>query len=128
MNIKRQLVFVVEDNKAYRLLISRVVESKGYVVMGFEDGEKAFEMLEFCKPNLILSEIEMPLMDGFKLSKSIKKNFPEFKIPFIFISSTSSAAVIKKAEKLSSNKMLEKPVTPDALFSSISSALEISAA
>ena len=80
--------------------------------MMFENGRKAVEMLEYCKPSLIISDIQMPCMDGFELYVMIKKRYPKFDIPFVYLSSTTSQ-----------EEMLGKPVRPDELMHSINKAI-----
>ncbi len=121
--IGKPLVFIVEDNEAYRVLLGRILEKKGFMIMMFENGRKAVEMLEYCKPSLIISDIQMPCMDGFELYIMIKKKYPKLNIPFVYLSSTTSSEEIEKATKLSAREMLGKPVRPDELLVSINEAL-----
>tara|TARA_R110002096_G_scaffold153285_1_gene316970 strand:+ start:4430 stop:4831 length:402 start_codon:yes stop_codon:yes gene_type:complete len=119
----KPLVFIVEDNEAYRILLGRILEKRGFMIMMFENGRKAVEMLEYCKPSLIISDIQMPCMDGFELYVMIKKRYPKFDIPFVYLSSTTSQEEIEKATKLSMREMLGKPVRPDELMHSINKAI-----
>ncbi|WP_040368031.1 response regulator [Balneola vulgaris] len=121
---KQPLVFVVEDNHAYRILIGRILEQRGFTVMLFENGIKALEMLSFVQPNIILSDIQMPGMDGFELFEEIKLKFPEAKIPFLYISSTQSESMISKANDMGSDALIRKPAQPEELFSVINTTLK----
>lgn len=120
---KKPLVFIVEDNEAFRTLISRVIQSQGYKVMLFEHGRKALEMLNYIKPAIIVSDIEMPCMNGFELNKSVKNRFGDYKIPFIYLSSTNSDKTKKKADKLGAIPMPNKPVALQELSSRIKEVL-----
>lgn len=93
------------------------------MIMMFEHGRQAIEMLDYCMPKLILSDIQMPCMDGFELYTMIKKRYPKLNIPFVYISSTTSTREIEKATSLSTRSMLAKPVSPDLLLNSINEAL-----
>lgn len=120
MNLeKKSLVFLVEDNPAYRLVINVVLEKLGFLVMQFENGRKASEMMNHVNPVLIISDIDMPEMNGFQFFKFVKKSFFEAEIPFLFVSSTASKKKRKKAEKLSSFRMLDKPVSLQQLETAI---------
>ncbi len=114
----KPLVFVVEDNAAYRILISRVLQSRGFVVMVFENGRKAADMLRNIKPSLIVSDIEMPQMDGFEFQDYVKKHYGD-SIPFIYLSSSTDEGVQKKAHLMGATKMLNKPVSPEDLTKAI---------
>lgn len=122
---KKPLVFVLEDNPAYRTLISRVLQKNGFVVMLFEHGRKAADMLKYVRPALIVSDIEMPCMDGFEFNEHVKQYFPEHHIPFIYISSTSCENNKFKAKELGATSMLDKPVSTEKLKQAINYALEI---
>lgn len=117
------LVYIVEDCSAYRVLLGRILEKKGYLVMVFESAREAIEMVGSIYPNLIVSDIQMPGMDGFDLYITIKKNYPKLNIPFVYLSSTTEIEDINKANELSMREMLGKPVQPDVLFNSIQNAL-----
>lgn len=123
--LKKPLVFIVEDNNAYRFLIGRILEKKGYMVMLFEHGRKAAEMLLYLTPSVILSDIEMPCMDGFEFHEYVQKFHGSKKIPFIYLSSTKRKKDIKKALKLSTNEMLEKPISANNLTKAIEEVLNI---
>ena len=122
---KKPLVFVLEDNPAYRTLISRVLQKNGFVVMLFEHGRKAVDMLRYVFPALIISDIEMPCMDGFEFNEHIKQHFPEHNIPIIYISSTSCENMKVKAKELGATSMLNKPVSTEKLRQAINYVLEI---
>lgn len=119
----KPLVYIVEDNNAYRMLLGRILEKKGYMVMMFENARKAVEMIGSVYPNLIISDIQMPGMDGFELYITIKRDYPKLNIPFVYISSTTELDEIRMANELSMREMLGKPVHPDVLFNSIQEAL-----
>lgn len=118
-----QIVFLVEDNPAYRLVIKVVLEKMGFLVMQFENGRKASELMSHVKPDLIISDIDMPEMNGFQFFKFIRANFPNLDIPFLFISSTASKKKREKATKLSSVNMLNKPISPKDLERAIKNIL-----
>jgi len=112
---KKQIIFIVEDNDAYRVLLGRMLELRGFLVLMFENGFKALNMLEYVIPSIILSDIQMPGMDGFKLREEIGLMYPEVKVPFQYISSTREQKVIEKANELSILELVQKPARPEEL-------------
>ena len=122
-DFNKPLVFIVEDNNAYRILISRVLQKHGFMVLMFENGKKALDMLKYVKPTLILSDIDMPVMDGFEFHEKVKETYSE-DIPFIYLSSTSEKDEQARATSLGAIGMLSKPVMPDTLTKSIESVLD----
>ncbi|MEO9887367.1 MAG: response regulator [Balneola sp.] len=112
---KRPIVFIVEDNDAYRILTGRMLEQRGFLVLMFADGYKAIEMLEYIVPSIILSDIQMPGMDGFLLHEKIGDLYPELNIPFQYISSTKEKQLIDRANTLSIEKLVQKPARAEEL-------------
>ncbi|EPJ47212.1 MAG: hypothetical protein OFPI_32040 [Osedax symbiont Rs2] len=112
---KKQIVFVVEDNDAYRVLLGRMLEQRGFLVLMFENGFKALSMLEYLIPCIILSDIQMPGMDGFELREEIDSMYPKLRIPFQYISSTNEQVLIEKANELSILELVQKPARAEEL-------------
>lgn len=122
--IKKPIVFIVEDNNAYRVLTGRMLEQRGFLVLMFENGYKAIEMLEYITPNIILSDIQMPGMDGFTLHEKIKVLYPDLNIPFQYISSTTEQKLIQKANLLSTEELVKKPANAEELSDILKTAIE----
>lgn len=122
--IKKPIVFIVEDNDAYRVLIGRMLEQRGFLVLMFENGYKALEMIEYIVPSIILSDIQMPGMDGFTLHEKIKILYPDLNIPFQYISSTTEQKLIQKANLLSTEELVKKPANAEELSDILKTAIE----
>ncbi len=112
-------MFIVEDNQAYRLLLGKVLEKRGFLVMLFEHGRKAADMLKYVQPSLILSDISMPCMNGFEFHTYVKENYGELDIPFVYLTSNTSKEYVDKAIDLGARKMLGKPFETHALVETI---------
>ncbi|MBO6620960.1 MAG: response regulator [Balneola sp.] len=121
--ITKPIVFIVEDNDAYRVLTGRMLEQRGFLVLLFSDGFKALEMLEYIIPNIILSDIEMPGMDGFTLHEKIEDLYPNIKVPFQYLSSTTEKSVIDRANSLSIEQLVQKPAQPEELSKTLKRAI-----
>ncbi len=79
-------ILVVDDEVSYRLLMKSLLVDEGYEVLLAEDGEEALEKLEETPIDLIISDIYMPVMDGFKLHRAIR-GIPKWeKMPILFVS------------------------------------------
>ncbi|WP_437918518.1 response regulator [Sphingobacterium sp. LRF_L2] len=79
MNIR---VAIVEDNKLIREALQAIVGgTDGFLMVGaFANARQIEADVEFCKPDVILMDIEMPLISGIEATKSLKKKFPEVKV------------------------------------------------
>lgn len=79
-------ILVVEDSEAIRRLVSGYLAQSGFEVLVAADGEEALEKLKENKPDLVLSDITMPGMDGLQLLKTIKSDPQKADIPFVVMS------------------------------------------
>ena len=104
----KKSIYVVDDSIAYRVFLESILKMNGYSVAGFEEPKDALEHIEKDLPHLVLSDIEMPKMDGFKFYLEVKMNPVISHIPFLFISSTECEHIRKTAEALTNQYPIEK--------------------
>ncbi len=79
-------ILLVDDEPEYLLILSRYLEDEGYTVFSAEHGEAALKKLDQNPVDLIISDVYMPVMDGFKFHKTIRATPKYAKIPFLFVS------------------------------------------
>lgn len=114
-------VFLVEDEFVVREGIKRNVDwqANGYEFCGEAgDGELAFPMIQKCKPDIVITDIRMPFMDGLELSRLIKKEFPWMEI--IILTGFEEFEYAKEAISIGVAKYLLKPISGDELLKEIS--------
>ncbi len=113
-------ILIVEDKQEARYLMEILLKNKGYHTRVAENGKEALEKLETEKIDLIISDILMPEMDGFKFCQLVKRDENMRHIPFIFYTATY---VDRKDEefalKLGADLFLRKPMEPDKLLAEI---------
>ena len=119
------MVLAVDDNADNLYLMSTLLNGHGYQVEKGRNGIEALEKLRSNKIDLIISDIMMPLMDGFQLCMICKTDNYLHRIPFIFYTATY---VEKKDEELAymlgADKFIRKPADPDELIKIISDILK----
>jgi len=81
-------ILIVEDQPESRYLLEQLLASRGHQIAAAENGEQALDMARTNPPEVIISDIMMPVMNGFKLCCEIKKDPDLRQIPFIFYSAT----------------------------------------
>lgn len=116
-------VFIVEDEIVIREGIKNKIhwEDEGFKIVGDEsDGELAYPMIIKAQPDILITDIKMPFMDGLELSKLLKKEMPQLKI--IIISGYSDFGYAQKAIDIGVNEYLLKPITSDKLFTAVKNA------
>ena len=80
---KDTVILYVEDNLTNRLLVRRILEVEGYVVIEAENAQEAYSFLDADNPNLILMDINMPHIDGFTLTGQLKQRPNLQNVPII---------------------------------------------
>jgi PAS domain S-box-containing protein len=84
-NVGTESILVVDDETSICDLSNNLLSSKGYQVLVAHNGEEALSILEKNKIDLLLSDVIMPNMDGYKLAEKVRKNFPEVKIQLVSV-------------------------------------------
>lgn len=116
---EKKKILVVEDSSTTRKVISITLGQKGYHIVEARDGLEALGMLNDGKPDMILLDIILPKMDGYKILEIIKKNV-EFKdIPVIMLTSRDSFMSKLKGKMSGSTAYLTKPFDPKKLVDTI---------
>jgi len=113
-------VFLVEDEFVVREGIKKNIDwkSHGYDFCGeASDGELAFPMIQKAKPDIVITDIRMPFMDGLELSKLIKKELPQVEI--IILTGHGEFEYAKEAIKLGIAEYLLKPINGEELLSEV---------
>ncbi|MEO4048364.1 SpoIIE family protein phosphatase [Pseudomonas sp. CAU 1711] len=95
----RLSILIAEDSAADRLLLSTIVGRQGHRVLTAADGQQALALFEQERPQLVLMDALMPVMDGFEASRRIKELAGEELVPIIFLTSlTESEALVRCLE------------------------------
>jgi chemosensory pili system protein ChpA (sensor histidine kinase/response regulator) len=113
---KVPLVLVVDDSITVRRVTQRLLKREGYRVALANDGLQALERLQEEKPSVVLSDIEMPRMDGFDLARNIRGDAHLRDLPIIMITSRIAAKHREHAMELGVDHYLGKPYSEDELL------------
>ena len=117
-------ILCIEDEAELRDIITEVLEEAGYDVCVANDGEKGIEMILEHKPDLVVSDITMPAMDGRELFMELRENHPSFAdLPFIFLSALADQKDICEGLKLGVDDYLTKPLNFEMLLATVQSNL-----
>ncbi|MBY0409711.1 MAG: response regulator, partial [Burkholderiaceae bacterium] len=111
------LVLVVDDSITVRRVTQRLLQREGYRVALAADGLQALERLQDERPTVVLSDIEMPRMDGFDLARNIRADRELQDLPIIMITSRIAAKHREHAMELGVNHYLGKPYSDEELLS-----------
>jgi putative two-component system response regulator len=118
------VILVVEDDPAMLVAFHDVLHGAGYTVLTAHNGEAALEILERQTPDLILSDISMPVMDGYQLFEAVRRQPGGALIPFIFLTARGTREDIFAGKSLGADDYITKPVTTNELLAAVSARLQ----
>ena len=101
-------ILVVDDDKNVRRYIRTVLESNGYMVSTAEDGEKALEVLEKEKIDLVVLDIMMPVMDGYEFTRILREG--NSNLPVLMVSAKQLPADKHKGFMVGTDDYITKPI------------------
>jgi two-component system chemotaxis response regulator CheY len=100
-------VLIVEDDSATRRLYRFLLSNGGYVVLEAEDGVAALEQIASKQCDLVITDMNMPRMDGMELIRNIRRDYPDTYV--ILITAFGTPDTQKQAIKIGANDYLAKP-------------------
>ena len=114
-------ILIVEDNEMNRDMLSRRLIKKGFEIIIAVDGEEGVKKTLSEKPDLILMDMSLPVMDGWEATKKLKSNSDTSKIPVIALTAHAMAQDKEKALAAGCDEYDTKPIDLNRLLSKISS-------
>ncbi|MDZ4654437.1 MAG: PAS domain S-box protein [Coriobacteriia bacterium] len=122
-------VLVVDDDPAGRYLVRSIVVSRGHEVMEACDGEEALRAAREQRPDIIITDILMPKMDGYQLCRAWKSDPDLAEVPLVFYTASyTDPADERFARSLGADDFWRKPTDPDVLLASIEELADVSGA
>jgi two-component system chemotaxis response regulator CheY len=120
-------VLVVDDSAAIRKILQRVLRQTGMAIKTIHeagDGQEALEILKVHSPALVLTDINMPKMDGLQLLAAVKGSDRWRSIPVVMITTEGGEAKVGEAVKLGAAGYVRKPFTADQIKEKLAGILE----
>ncbi len=112
-------IMIVEDDSITRKILGLYLKEKGYKPVFAENGLDAIEKLAIHEVNLILTDLNMPYMDGIELTKALKSDPSLSHIPILMITTEDDEIEKEKAYKAGADGYLVKPVTAEGVSENI---------
>ena len=113
-------LLVVDDNEQNLYMLKMLLEGNGYQVTTADNGKDALEKAFAESPDMVISDILMPVMDGFTLCRRWKSEDCLKAIPFVFYTATYTEAKDEKlALRLGADRFLIKPMAPDGIIATV---------
>lgn len=102
-------ILIAEDSAADRMLLSSIVRRQGHQVLTATNGAEAVEVFHQQRPQLVLMDAMMPVMDGFEAARQIKALCGETLVPIIFLTSLSESEALARCLEVGGDDFLAKP-------------------
>ena len=122
-NDRKTRILIIDDDVGFRDLLRIHLSAAGYQVQVAEDGVTGGRALLANTPDLVVSDLNMPFLDGFELLSLLRSDAETANIPVILLSGRSDGDTMAKAVELGAADFLTKPVTRDQLLESIEACL-----
>lgn len=121
-------VLVVDDSAAIRKILQRVLRQTGMAIRSIHeagDGQEALELLKSQSIDLVLTDINMPKMDGIQLLAALKASSQWHAIPVVMITTEGGETKVGEAVKLGAAGYVRKPFTADQIKEKLAGILEL---
>lgn len=118
-------ILVIDDNPASVLLLVKFLERNGHVVNIAHDGQEGVEVFQKVEPDLVLTDINMPVMDGIGLIKNVREITQDSWVPIIVLSALSEEEDIVKALDAGADDYLPKPFNISVLNAKIKAIMRV---
>lgn len=118
-------ILVVDDEPANLHFMVELLRSNGYKARGINSGEMALQAVEKQIPDMILTDILMPGMDGFELCATLREHQKSRDIPIIFLTQLSDVSDMERAFKAGAVDYIIKPIKPEEMLARVSTHLRL---
>ena len=112
-------ILVVEDQEDNRQILRDLLGSVGHDMLEAHDGQQALDMVAKQRPDLILMDIQLPIMDGYEATRRIKADPATKNIPIIVVTSYALSGDEGKARDAGCDAYVTKPYSPRQLLAKI---------
>lgn len=112
-------IFIVDDSPIQLILLEKVLQREGFIVEAFSNGPDLIQGISIEKPDLIISDIHMPELNGFELINEVRSIPEGDKIPCFLISSKADTVIRDKVDAIGAEAFIKKPFEYQSLMAVI---------
>ncbi len=116
-------ILVVEDSKEIASLVKFRLKSSGFEVVAAENGKVGLETAQKIKPDMIIMDVMMPVMNGLEALMALKSDYSTRSIPVILLTAQSTEQEIIKGLELGADDYITKPFSPQELVTRVKTVL-----
>jgi CheY-like chemotaxis protein len=118
-------IVVADDDPVSRGLIRDVLEPQSYEVFEASNGEEALRMIAETRPDLVLLDIQMPVLDGYQVLKKLRSDARFRDTPVAFVTALAMASDRERALSIGSDAYITKPINVSALRAQVQILLQL---
>lgn len=122
--MKGKKILVVEDSQAVLEMVKDELTEAGYDVHAVENGFEALRDIQKIQPDLIITDIMMPKVDGLEFCAAIKNRLETRDIPFILLSSRFDEETVKRGREIGARSYVAKPFKMETLLDCVKKILD----
>lgn len=111
----KKLILLADDSPLIHRHTVPILEDEGYEVRSAHDGKEAIELARALEPDLVITDVEMPILDGYAVCKALKQDAATAHTPVLICSSLGEAADLERGFDAGADDYLVKPVIPEEL-------------
>lgn len=119
-----KVILIVEDEPKSLKLIRDLLQVSGYTTIEATDGKQGVELAKEKRPDLILMDIQMPVMDGLEATRILKANSATREIPIVALTSYAMAGDEERALRAGCNGYLTKPIDIEGFLEKVEELLQ----
>jgi CheY-like chemotaxis protein len=112
-------ILIVDDSAMIRRIVSQLIQRLGHQPLAAENGLQGYEMAAESRPDMIIMDIEMPIMDGYEATWRLKSDERTSQIPVLFFTALGSEENIQHAREAGCIGFLNKPICKEELSQAI---------
>jgi len=117
--LEHRNILLVEDNEINQLVAKDILEGVGIHVSIASNGEEAIKQIRANKFDVVLMDVQMPIMDGYKATEIIRKSYSESELPIIAMTANVLKGDREISIKSGMNDYISKPINPEILFETL---------
>lgn len=118
-----KIILIVDDSASIRKTVAFILQDQGYTVLEAENGKKGLEMLSTNTCHLVISDINMPEMNGIELTQQIR-TLAEYKyLPILILTTESDVSKMEEGKKAGATGWIVKPFVTEKLISVVAKVL-----
>lgn len=124
-DLSQYTVMVVDDIALNIMLVQKMLVRYNFKVVTASNGAEAMEMVRTEKPNLMLLDLMMPVMDGYEVIRRIKSDPQMSSVRIVVLSALNTNGNVVKALNMGADEFITKPITMDKLYASVNAQYEM---